>query len=475
VGHSRAVRLAAERVALLLGLLDLLGTAQILSGHWLSPNPTPSPAPRPLPQCPHLPGKPLSYFYRHCYRPQHGMFCALPEDLGLGTFVAPPGPPVALGMAADGRGFVKEGVTYKVGDFMFLQPSTWDAFEEGSGSEDDSEDEDSSEASEEEQEEEEAKPAAKGKRQQPARAGGKAKGAAAKGKKVAQEEEGTGEESASEGDDSGDEDFKAKNAKGSTKRRAAKAPAKKTDKKKAKKATSSSKRAVSKGKDVQYADGRKGRFVKGSCEGLRAYIVARVVEVKANGSGKVKGGWLWGFAKADQPLSPALNPAGSWLVLTQLAPALSTPSWPLPRRTRCLPRFVCSASSGPRTCPQRPRTPRASTTSTRPPHLPRARPPRARGCSGSSPRWWCPSASSAPLACPRVSSAAGGDGLTAAPNGIGWRLICQLSWGLLVPLSSRFPCLRSLPFPAPARPRADHVRGCRHLQPRHQGHLRGAR
>ena len=47
------------------------------------------------------------------------------------------------------------------------------------------------------------------------------------------------------------------------------------------------KRGGAKAKDVKYADGRKGRFVKGSCEGLRAYAVARVIEVKASGSGKV--------------------------------------------------------------------------------------------------------------------------------------------------------------------------------------------
>lgn len=254
-------------------------------------------------------GRPLSYFYRHWYRPQQGMFCALPEDMDLGTFVAPPAPPVALGLLPDGRGFIKDGVSYSVGDCLFLQPGAFDDAEDDSSSEEESEeDEDEASSSEEDEgssseEEEEAekqkapaKQPAKGKRQQPARSGAKGKATVkSSDADMADGKDGSDEEDdSSGGDDSADEDFKAR-SKGS--RHAAKpvakkaVAAKKCDSSKQRKPSEKKRRSKGKSKDVQYADGRKGRFTKGSCEGLRAYVVARVVEVKASSSGKV--GMLW--------------------------------------------------------------------------------------------------------------------------------------------------------------------------------------
>jgi hypothetical protein len=60
-------------------------------------------------------GQQPELFYRHWYRPDHGMFCALPDDLGLGSFQADPAPPTELAALPDNKGFIKEGVEYKVG------------------------------------------------------------------------------------------------------------------------------------------------------------------------------------------------------------------------------------------------------------------------------------------------------------------------------------------------------------------------
>uniref|UniRef100_A0A383WCP9 Cytosine-specific methyltransferase n=1 Tax=Tetradesmus obliquus TaxID=3088 RepID=A0A383WCP9_TETOB len=92
-------------------------------------------------------GRPLEYFYRHLYLPQQGMFRALPEeqDLQLGTYQAGPADPIELGMlpADKGRGFIKDGVEYKVGDFLYVHTDTFDveaSSEEEEGSDEEDED-----------------------------------------------------------------------------------------------------------------------------------------------------------------------------------------------------------------------------------------------------------------------------------------------------------------------------------------------
>ncbi|KAF8055388.1 MET1B [Scenedesmus sp. PABB004] len=96
-------------------------------------------------------GKPLEYFYRHLYLPQQGMFAAAPADLGVGQYREAPPEPVALGLLPGG-GFIKAGVEYKVGDFMYVAPDAFDPAptEAGSDSEDDDAEEAEAEAKKEE-------------------------------------------------------------------------------------------------------------------------------------------------------------------------------------------------------------------------------------------------------------------------------------------------------------------------------------
>ncbi|KAF6265105.1 hypothetical protein COO60DRAFT_1470199 [Scenedesmus sp. NREL 46B-D3] len=76
-------------------------------------------------------GRPLEYFFRHLYLPEQGMFSALPEEkeLALGAYQQGPAAPVELGMlpADKGKGFIKNGVEYKVGDFLYVHTDTFDA------------------------------------------------------------------------------------------------------------------------------------------------------------------------------------------------------------------------------------------------------------------------------------------------------------------------------------------------------------
>ncbi|MEW5318123.1 MAG: hypothetical protein WDW38_009370 [Sanguina aurantia] len=67
-------------------------------------------------------GEPLHYVYRHLYRPTQGMFCCPPEDLELGSYHEAAAEVIALAMTADGAGFIKEGVSYLPGDFLYLHP-----------------------------------------------------------------------------------------------------------------------------------------------------------------------------------------------------------------------------------------------------------------------------------------------------------------------------------------------------------------
>eukprot|EP00798_Chlamydomonas_sp_ICE-L_P026223 gene26223-11957_t len=64
-------------------------------------------------------GKEMEYNYRHLYRPDQGMFCTIPDDATV---------PTAFGLLSDGGkdGFIKNGKEYKIGDFMYLHPHTFE-------------------------------------------------------------------------------------------------------------------------------------------------------------------------------------------------------------------------------------------------------------------------------------------------------------------------------------------------------------
>lgn len=59
-------------------------------------------------------GEAPELFYRHLYRPLQGMFCALPSDLALGSYLPDVDGVVALAALPNGAGFIKKGVEYKV-------------------------------------------------------------------------------------------------------------------------------------------------------------------------------------------------------------------------------------------------------------------------------------------------------------------------------------------------------------------------
>ncbi|PSC75867.1 DNA (cytosine-5)-methyltransferase 1-like [Micractinium conductrix] len=77
-------------------------------------------------------GLPLELFWRRQYVPTQGMFCDPPADLQLGTRL-PEGdgkPEKGVKLLADGKSFVKDGVEYREGDFMFVGPQVFDQLED---------------------------------------------------------------------------------------------------------------------------------------------------------------------------------------------------------------------------------------------------------------------------------------------------------------------------------------------------------
>lgn len=77
-------------------------------------------------------GRPLELFWRRQYVPQQGMFRDPPADLQLGTRL-PEGdgkPEKGVKALADGKGFVKDGVEYREGDFLFVGPDVFDQLDE---------------------------------------------------------------------------------------------------------------------------------------------------------------------------------------------------------------------------------------------------------------------------------------------------------------------------------------------------------
>jgi hypothetical protein len=83
----------------------------------------------------------LHYWYRHVYRPECGLFCALSEEeQQIGSYHTGAAAPVSLGLLPGGakEGMVIKGVEYKVGDALYLNPS---AFETTSAAEQEEEEE----------------------------------------------------------------------------------------------------------------------------------------------------------------------------------------------------------------------------------------------------------------------------------------------------------------------------------------------
>ncbi|PNH03379.1 DNA (cytosine-5)-methyltransferase 1, partial [Tetrabaena socialis] len=127
--------------------------------------------------------------YRNVYCPLLGMFRELRlKDLALGEYVQGSPAVTSLAMLPEGAGFTKDGVTYKVGDFMYVRAAAVDSKrEEGEAAE--------KEGEEEAEEKEEKEVRAKGK--QPLKAGtkgrGKTKAAAEAGEEAEEETEKEGE------------------------------------------------------------------------------------------------------------------------------------------------------------------------------------------------------------------------------------------------------------------------------------------
>nr|ABD64771.1 Met1 [Volvox carteri f. nagariensis] len=76
-------------------------------------------------------GRPPVFVYRSVYCPLQGMFRELRlRDLGLGSYVQEAPRPATLELLPGGAGFIKDGVTYQVGDFLHLRAAALDEEEE---------------------------------------------------------------------------------------------------------------------------------------------------------------------------------------------------------------------------------------------------------------------------------------------------------------------------------------------------------
>ncbi|KXZ43940.1 hypothetical protein GPECTOR_77g36 [Gonium pectorale] len=199
------------------------------------------------------------FAYRSVYCPRQAMFrTADPRSMRLGSFVEVPSAPPALAMLPDGSGFIRQGVTYRVGDFVYLRAAALDG--------DDSDTEPADSEGEEEEEEdgnEEGGAKAKGaaRRRGPQRRGkSKAKGARAKKAKEEDEEE---------DDEQAEEEEEAELESEGT--------------------AGSDAEAAADGKPAK-AKGRKRTTHKGSNAGLRAFAVAQLLAVESEpgraGAGK---------------------------------------------------------------------------------------------------------------------------------------------------------------------------------------------
>jgi DNA (cytosine-5)-methyltransferase 1 len=76
-------------------------------------------------------GRPLELFWRRQYVPEEGMFRDVPGELQLGTRLEEPSEPeTGVRALEDGTGFIKDGITYKIGDFLFVAPDVFDQMPE---------------------------------------------------------------------------------------------------------------------------------------------------------------------------------------------------------------------------------------------------------------------------------------------------------------------------------------------------------
>lgn len=77
-------------------------------------------------------GEPLQLFWRRQYVPEKGMFCDPPKSLAFGTRLDEEEDEIEAGVRAlsDNTGFVKDGITYKIGDFMFVGPEVFEQMPE---------------------------------------------------------------------------------------------------------------------------------------------------------------------------------------------------------------------------------------------------------------------------------------------------------------------------------------------------------
>ncbi|CAD7705413.1 unnamed protein product [Ostreobium quekettii] len=72
-------------------------------------------------------GKSVHHFYRSVYKPREGMFCAVEPEVVLGKYMEEE--EEALGgqlLEGCGQGFVKNGIEYKIGDYLYVQSVPWE-------------------------------------------------------------------------------------------------------------------------------------------------------------------------------------------------------------------------------------------------------------------------------------------------------------------------------------------------------------
>lgn len=78
--------------------------------------------------------------YRHVYRPERGMFCALADERPtIGAYHEEDPEPIACGLLEGGAGVVLEGVEYRLGDALFVHHSIFAKEESESEGESDEE------------------------------------------------------------------------------------------------------------------------------------------------------------------------------------------------------------------------------------------------------------------------------------------------------------------------------------------------
>ncbi|DBB09374.1 TPA: hypothetical protein ACH3X3_007949 [Trebouxia sp. C0006] len=81
-------------------------------------------------------GTPLRCVWHSLYLPEQGMFCQAPADLHLGHKREEADSALAgTSMSADGKTLIKDGVSYQVGDQVYVHPETFDQLEQAAQAE----------------------------------------------------------------------------------------------------------------------------------------------------------------------------------------------------------------------------------------------------------------------------------------------------------------------------------------------------